>query len=316
MVYLPDGRWLITVEAVSMATSSLAGKGQRAFHPISFKMALAEEELDLLEHNLALKHQKFHKLQTFLLCCRHQAINELLGWDRTGCGVRFCLCCSFSRTFLTTAAIVTLWPEVLVDSHPRRLGVTPRGIWDQTHANVLGERPANPGLIFHLDRFTLAAWENLDLGIGCHPINLIHPQQHVSAHMLGWIKTTWWGRHSTQVHNQGQVSAPSMCCKLWCAHFSREETERVMMQLWNVKHARNRRAARAPRLRESLHTCAGCTQSRVAPARKHACRSAQLCTSTGEAKKKRRSSQGVQDIVRADTDNNTNLLNVTQPTHS
>lgn len=63
---------------------------------------------------------------------------------KTGCGARFCLCRSFSCPFLTTAAIVTLCPEVLVDSRPRRLGETPRGIWDQTHADVLGERPRKP----------------------------------------------------------------------------------------------------------------------------------------------------------------------------
>lgn len=51
VVYLPDSRWLITVEAVSMATSSLAAKGKWEFHPISFKMAPAfseRGELDLL----------------------------------------------------------------------------------------------------------------------------------------------------------------------------------------------------------------------------------------------------------------------------
>lgn len=52
VVYLPDGRWLITVEAVSIATSSLAAKGKWDFHPISFEMALVfseRGELDLLE---------------------------------------------------------------------------------------------------------------------------------------------------------------------------------------------------------------------------------------------------------------------------
>lgn len=34
-------------------------------------------------------------------------------------------------------------------------------------------------------------------------------KQRVSHHMLRWIKTAWWGSHSTQVHNQGQVSVCS-----------------------------------------------------------------------------------------------------------
>lgn len=58
VVYLPDSRWLITVEAVSMATSSLAAKGKWAFHPISFEMALVFSErweLDLLEQEFSCK---------------------------------------------------------------------------------------------------------------------------------------------------------------------------------------------------------------------------------------------------------------------
>lgn len=53
--YLPDSRWLITVEAVSMATSSLAAKAKWASHPISFEMAVARVELDLSETEFSCK---------------------------------------------------------------------------------------------------------------------------------------------------------------------------------------------------------------------------------------------------------------------
>lgn len=116
------------------------------------------------------------------------------------------------------------------------------------------------------------------------------------------------------------LSARSMCCKLQCTRFLQEETERVMMQLWNVKHTHNGETAITQQLSEQSHT-----HTRV----QSICRSVyisvhlhesmrmneQICTQRN-THKTHTSSRGVQDIVRAETDNNTKLLNVTQPTHT
>lgn len=70
VVYLPDSRWLITVEAVSMATSSFAAKGKWDFHPISFEMALVfseRGELDLLEQEFCCKTQNSESPNTFFI---------------------------------------------------------------------------------------------------------------------------------------------------------------------------------------------------------------------------------------------------------
>ncbi len=70
VVYLPDSWWLITVEAVSMATSSFAAKGKWDFHPISFEMALVFSErgkLDLLEQEFCCKTPNSASPNVFLI---------------------------------------------------------------------------------------------------------------------------------------------------------------------------------------------------------------------------------------------------------
>lgn len=47
-------------------------------------------------------------------------------------------------------------PRCLANLYPEMSEGDTRGIWEEAHANLLGERPT-PKLILHLDGFTLAA---------------------------------------------------------------------------------------------------------------------------------------------------------------
>lgn len=171
-----------------------------------------------------------------------------------------------------------------------------------------GSEGEAPGLILHLDRFTFWlpektwTWELVGFqsiwfcrGSGC------------LAHMLGRIKTTWWGRHSARVHNQygegGERGGASACAEnLRCIHFLREETERVMMQLWNVKHARKwvergreglvrRRRGRRLQMQHVVRALSGVAHILLAPASKTRSLKCDPVRKNGERKKK--SSQGI-----------------------
>ena len=115
-----------------------------------------------------------------------------------------------------------------------------RGIWDEAHANLLGGRPT-PRLILHLDGYTLWLPEETwtwELG-AIQSIRFIHSSMCLP---------TCWGE-SRQPDEEAIpprsiikgkcLSACSTCCKLRCTLFLPQETERVMMQLWNVIHTHN-----------------------------------------------------------------------------
>lgn len=140
VVYLPDRRWLITVEAVSMATSSLAAKGKWDFHPISFEMALVfseRGELDLLEQDFCCKTQKnsanpdiFTPLSTLWPLIIHQEkifYQWKYNYDTIGCGVWCSVCLLSILTFLITEdpRSVTLCPVLWPTCTKRCLRVIP-----------------------------------------------------------------------------------------------------------------------------------------------------------------------------------------------
>lgn len=196
-----------------------------------------------------------------------------------------------------------------------------RGIWEEVHANLLGEQPT-PRLILHLDRFTLWLPEETwtwELG-AIQSIRFTHSSMCLP---------TCWGE-SRQPDEEAipprsvikgkSLTACSMCCKLRCARFLQEGTERVMMQLQNVKHTHNEEQAITQQIRERSHTH---THTHITSAqrmgrfvyitlRTHK-REAYMNTS---GLKIQVSSRGVAAVLRAGADNNINLLNVTQPTHT
>lgn len=144
------------------------------------------------------------------------------------------------RLFLPRASrrVVTPRLEVSLNSHPRCLSVTPRGIWDKSHGDVLRERRGkHPGSSF--------TWT--DSLSGClrklGPGNWSASNQFDSAAAAG-VWPTCWGESrrpdeedippgSTIKMGRESAPAPSVRCEILrcCAHFLREETERVMMQL-------------------------------------------------------------------------------------
>lgn len=190
MVYLPDGRWLITVEAVSMATSSLADAGQRASHPISFYFLPPPPPNGSRERGgwpvgtwfsnktpNSINWGHFYPVVDMMQSTIHHngaAVSQL----ELDAECRFYWCHSL--------CVVLVRLEVSLNSCPRCLSVTPRGMRDKSGGDVLRERGgstrAHPSLgQIHF----LAAWENLDLGIGRRPINLIQPRQRVSGPHAG-----------------------------------------------------------------------------------------------------------------------------------
>ena len=69
VLYLSDNRWLITVEAVSMAASSLAARGEWDFHPKALKWHLRsqrERSVTCWNDNFAVKYSKS---QQFYISC-------------------------------------------------------------------------------------------------------------------------------------------------------------------------------------------------------------------------------------------------------
>lgn len=178
-----------------------------------------------------------------------------------------------------------------------------RGIWEKAHANLLWERPT-PKLILHLDGFTLWLPEETwtwELG-AIQSIRFTHSSMCLP---------TCWGESRQpdeaaipprSIIKGKCLSASSKCYKLRCTHILQKETERLMMQLWNVKHTQN-----VDWLWDRTYTC-----------RLYA----DLCTfcvhlhEDMHTQKNIFLQERVHDILRADTDNNTNLLNVTQPTHT
>lgn len=141
-----------------------------------------------------------------------------------GCGARVIIACIRSHVCIVPCAEASLHPEMSE-------GDT-RSIWEEAHANLLGERPT-PKLILHLDGFTLWLPEETwtwELG-AIQSIRFIHSSMCLP---------TCWGE-SRQPDEEAIpprsiikgkcVSACSMCCKLRCTRFVQEETERVMMQL-------------------------------------------------------------------------------------
>lgn len=123
------------------------------------------------------------------------------------------------------------------------------GSWKEAHVNLLGERPM-PKLILHLDGFTLWLPEETwtwELG-AIQSIRFTHSSMCLP---------TCWGE-SRQPDEEAIpprsiikgkcLSTPSMCYKLRCTHFLQKETERVMMQLRNVKHSHDGELAMAQHL--------------------------------------------------------------------
>lgn len=110
-----------------------------------------------------------------------------------------------------------------------------RGMCMGIYANLLGQEPTSE-LILHLDEFTL--WlpeETWTWELGAY--QSIRFTQSSMCSLTCWGE---WRQHDEEAiplrpHNQG------MCCKLHC-------TEQIMMQLWNVKHAHNRKPAVAQHL--------------------------------------------------------------------
>lgn len=135
-------------------------------------------------------------------------------------------------------------PCEVANLHPEMSEGDTRGIWEEAHANLLREQPT-PSLILHLDGFTLWLPEETwtwELG-AIQSIRFTHSSMCLP---------TCWGE-SRQPDEKAILprsiikgkclSAHRMCCKLRCTRFLQEETERVMIQLWNVKPKHNREPA-------------------------------------------------------------------------
>lgn len=329
VVYLSDSRWLITVEAVSMATSSLAAKGKWDFHPISFEMALEREgSLTCRKEKCFVKLNKPQDLYPTL---------NITPFNNLSAEIRPSVNFSSGNTILVIlnvdfhawryvissvySRISNQWrsrqyhlvPCSVTNLHPEMSEGDTRGIWEKAHANLLGERPT-PKLILHLDGFTLWLPEETwtwELG-AIQSIRFTHSSMCLP---------TCWGESRQpdeaaipprSIIKGKCLSARSMCYKLRCTRFLQKETERLMMQLWNVKHTYNSE----PAITQHVHmqTICRCVYICV-PLHEDMCVN-KNALHTQKHTQKHISSRGVQDILRADTDNNTNLLNVTQPTHT
>ncbi|KAK2897776.1 hypothetical protein Q8A73_014156 [Channa argus] len=121
----------------------------------------------------------------------------------------------------------SLVPYSVTNLHPEMSEGYTRGIWEEAHANLLGERPT-PKLILHFGGFTLWLPEETwtwELG-AIQSIRFTHSSMCLP---------TCWGE-SRQPDEEAIpprsiikgkcLSARSMCYKLQCTRFLQKETER------------------------------------------------------------------------------------------
>lgn len=148
-----------------------------------------------------------------------------------------------------------LVPCGVTNLHPEMPEGDTRGIWEKAHANLLWEWPT-PKLILHLDGFTFwlpeESW-TWELG-AIQSIRFTHSSMCLP---------TCWGESRQpdeaaipprSIIKGKCLSACSMCYKLWSSCFLQKETERLMMQLWNVKHTHNGE----PAITQQVHVLTKC----------------------------------------------------------